>query len=141
MEKQQVINKIENAITDIEYKHYNPDFNLHNKWDSMSTYVDYVLDTDRLNVKYNYEKDTIGFFARIDDLCRITIYKGIQYKEKPEIDFQFFFNLDTDSVNVFPQFYDAKNNEYLEIIYDTANKSVEDIIDDFYGKVSSLLQK
>lgn len=41
---EQLTIQLENAITDIEYKHFNPDFNLDNKWDTTYMQVD-IFDT------------------------------------------------------------------------------------------------
>lgn len=137
MERQKLINVIEDAVTDMEYHNtINRGFDLNQKW-----YVTCVMDTERLKIKPKRELDTILFTAYADEFEKIDIYKGKEFIEKQKIKFQIFYNLDTNNVNVFIHFYYAKTREFLDIIYDTANKSVEDIIDDYYSKLSSLLKK
>ncbi len=47
---EQLISQLENAITDIEYKHFNPDFNLDNKWDTTYMQVDIFDSTHCISI-------------------------------------------------------------------------------------------
>lgn len=143
MNKQNVINSIEDAVTDMEYRHFiNPDFDLGQKWSITNySFIDDYLDTGRIRIKeIKKDRGIIIFNPYADEFEKTIIYKGKEFKEKREVEFQIFYNLDTDSVNVFAQFYYAPTRKFLEIIYDTAKQSVEDIIDDYYSKLSSFLK-
>ena len=135
MKKQDVIKKIEDAVTDMEYYHINPYYKLEQKW-----FTTFVLDIDRLNIKIKKDRETIHFNAYADEFEKTIIYKGKEFKEKQEVEFQIFYNLDTDSVNLYTHFYYPKTREILEIIYDTAKQNVEDMIDDYYSKLATFLK-
>ena len=135
MKKQDVIKKIEDAVTDMEYYHINPYYKLEQKW-----FTTFVLDIDRLNIKIKKDRETIHFNAYADEFEITIIYKGKEFKEKQEVEFQIFYNLDTDSVNLYTHFYYAKTREILEIIYDTAKQNVEDMVDDYYSKLATFLK-
>lgn len=142
MKKNELINKIKDAVTDMEFKHYiKPDFDLEQKWNlSYGAFIDDVVDTYDSNIKINKDRDTILFSAYADEYQTIIIWKGKEFKEKREVDYQIFFNLDTDSVNVYTHFYYAQTREILEIIYDTAKQSVEEIVEDYYNKLATFLK-
>ena len=135
MKKQDVIKKIEDAVTDMEYYHINPYYKLEQKW-----FTTFVLDIDRLNIKIKKDRETIHFNAYADEFEKTIIYKGKEFKEKQEVEFQIFYNLDTDSVNLYTHFYYPKTREILEIIYDTAKQNVEDMVDDYYSKLATFLK-
>ena len=135
MKKQDVIKKIEDAVTDMEYYHINPYYKLEQKW-----FTTFVLDIDRLNIKIKKDRETIHFNAYADEFEKTIIYKGKEFKEKQEVEFQIFYNLDTDSVNIYTYFYYPQTREILEIIYDTAKQNVEDMVDDYYSKLATFLK-
>lgn len=142
MKKNELINKIKDAVTDMEFKHYiKPDFDLEQKWNlSYGAFIDDVVDTYDSNIKINKDRDTILFSAYADEYQTIIIWKGKEFKENREVDYQIFFNLDTDSVNVYIHFYYGQTREILEIIYDTAKQSIEEIVDDYYAKLATFLK-
>ena len=119
----------------MEYYHINPYYKLEQKW-----FTTFVLDIDRLNIKIKKDRETIHFNAYADEFEKTIIYKGKEFKEKQEVEFQIFYNLDTDSVNLYTHFYYAKTREILEIIYDTAKQNVEDMVDDYYSKLATFLK-
>ena len=135
MKKNELIKKIEDAVTDMEYYHINPYYKLEQKW-----FTTFVLDIDRLNIKIKKDRETIHFNAYADEFEITIIYKGKEFKEKQEVEFQIFYNLDTDSVNIYTYFYYPQTREILEIIYDTAKQNVEDMVDDYYSKIATFLK-
>lgn len=70
MEKNELIRKIENAITDIEFKHFNPDFNLDKKWDTTYMQVD-IFDTTPCIVVFDSDIEYRVLWTTIPDCVSV----------------------------------------------------------------------
>lgn len=143
MKKQDVIKEIEDSVTDMEYRHYiNPDFDLSQKWSiSFGYFVNDSFNRDRLYLKkIKKDRGIINLSTYADEFQKTTIWKGKKFKENRKVEYEIFFNLDTDSVNIFIHFYYAPTRKGLELLYDTAKQSVEEIVDDYYIKLETLLK-
>lgn len=143
MKKNELIKKLEDAVTDMEFKHYiKPDFDLEQKWNlSYGAYVDDCLDIDRMNIKnIKKDRDIIGLFIYADEFQKTIIWKGKKFKENREVEYKIFYNLDTDSVNILMQFYYSPTHKVLETLYDTAKQSIKEIVEDYYAKLATFLK-
>lgn len=140
MKKQDVIKKIEDAVTEMNYKHFTPVYEFDKKWSFPYGIVDYVVDPYEPNIIINKDWLTIHFFEYADEFQKIHIYNGRKYKENQSVLYNIFYNLDTDSVNVFIQFHYSPTYKDFEIFYDTAKLSVEEIVEDYYSKLATLLK-
>lgn len=144
MKKNELIKLVEDAVTDMEYRHFiNPDFDLNQKWSiTLCAFDDDFLDAGRISIKkIKKDRGIITFNTYADEFEKTNIYKGKEFKEKRKVEYKIFYNIDSDSVNVFAQFYYAPTREILEMLYDTAKLSVEEIVEDYYSKLSSIFEK
>lgn len=89
MEKNELIKKIENAITDIEFKHFNPDFNLDKKWDTTYMQVD-IFDSTPCIVVFDSDIEYRVLWTTIPDCVSVL----------PKYKFHILFGYNTSKMSV-----------------------------------------
>ena len=107
---EQLISQLENAITYIVYKHFNPDFNLDNKWDTTYMQVDIF-----------------------DSTPCISIFDGISIFDE-DVEYRVMWTTVPDCVSILPRY-----KSHILFGYNTSKIPVEEIVKDVKRVVNNII--